>query len=166
MFNLNFDICLVPFHAILTEITVFKLKQTFLEPPRISWKGPIKTNWITFTIFLRLLFQLVGWFDEVSCSGSKLCWRKSHDTREYLQLIGTSLCAIQITLVLKHNLRELREAIVTSCRRKLKQQMIQNSIDCMISRARRCIRAGGHASTDEYGRLFLNHKRERTDNKV
>jgi hypothetical protein len=43
MFNLNFDICLVPFHAILTEITVFKLKQTFLEPPRISWKGPIKT---------------------------------------------------------------------------------------------------------------------------
>ena len=27
MFNLNFDICLVPFHAILTEITVFKLKQ-------------------------------------------------------------------------------------------------------------------------------------------
>ena len=44
MFNLNFDICLVSFHAILTEITVFKLKQTFLEPPRISWKGPIKTN--------------------------------------------------------------------------------------------------------------------------
>jgi hypothetical protein len=43
MFNLNFDRCLVPFHAILTEITVFKLKQTFLEPPRISWKGPIKT---------------------------------------------------------------------------------------------------------------------------
>ena len=36
MFNLNFDICLVPFHAILTEIIVFKLKQTFLEPPIIS----------------------------------------------------------------------------------------------------------------------------------
>jgi hypothetical protein len=35
----------------------------------------------------------------------------------------------------------------------------------MISRARRCIRAGGHAFTDKYRRLFLNHKRERTDNK-
>jgi hypothetical protein len=68
MFNLNIDICLVPFHAILTEINVFKLKQTFLEPPRISWKGPIETDWTTFTIFLRLLFQLVGWFDEISCS--------------------------------------------------------------------------------------------------
>jgi hypothetical protein len=77
MFNLSIDICLVPFHAILTEITVFKLKQTILEPPRITWKGPIKTNWTTFTIFLRLLFQLVGWFDEISCSGSKLCWKKS-----------------------------------------------------------------------------------------
>jgi hypothetical protein len=81
MFNLNFDICLVPFHVILTEITVFKLKQTFLEPPRISWKGPIKTNWTTFTIFLRLLFQLVGWFHEVSCSGSKLCSKKSRHER-------------------------------------------------------------------------------------
>jgi hypothetical protein len=83
MFNLNFDICLVSFHAILTEITVFKLKQTFLEPPRISWKGPIKTNWTTFTILLRLLFQLVGWFeyDEISCSGSKLCWKKSRHER-------------------------------------------------------------------------------------
>jgi hypothetical protein len=50
--------------------------------------------------------------------------------------------------------------------RNLKQQMIQNSFDCMISRARRGIRAGGHAFTDEYGRLFFNHKRERTDNKV
>jgi hypothetical protein len=38
--------------------------------------------------------------------------------------------------------------------------MIQNSFDCMISRARRCIHAGGHAFTDEYRRLFLNHKRE------
>jgi hypothetical protein len=99
MFNLNFDICLVPSHAILTEITVFKLKQTFLEPPRISWKGPIKTNWITATVFLRLLFQLVGWFDEVSCrSGSKLCWKKSRQER-VLQLIETSLCAIEITPV-------------------------------------------------------------------
>jgi hypothetical protein len=161
MFNLNFDVCLVP----LTEITVFKLKQTFLEPARMSWKGPIKTNWITFTIFLRLLFQLVGWFDEVSCSGSKLCWKKSRHERVYLQLIGTSLCAIQIAPVLKHNLRELREAIVTACR-NLKQQMIQNSFDCMISRARRCIRAWGHSFTTEYRRLFLNRKRERTDNKV
>jgi hypothetical protein len=65
MFNLNFDICLVHFHAILAEITVLKRKQTLLERPRISWKGPIKTNWITITIFSRLLFQLVGWFDEV-----------------------------------------------------------------------------------------------------
>ena len=81
MFNLNFDICLVPFHAILIEITVFKLKQTFLEPPRISWKGPIKTNWITVTIFSRLLFQLVGWFDEISYSGSTLCWKKSRHER-------------------------------------------------------------------------------------
>jgi hypothetical protein len=60
---------------------------------------------------------------------------------------------------------ELREAIVTACP-NLKQQMIQNSFDCMISRARHCIRAGGHAFTDEYRRLFFNHKRERTDNKV
>jgi CO dehydrogenase/acetyl-CoA synthase epsilon subunit len=40
------------------------------------------------------------------------------------------------------------------------------SFDCMISRARRCILAAGHAITDEYGRLLFNHKRERTDNKV
>ena len=57
--------CLVPFHAILAEITVLKRKQTLLERPRISWKGPIRTNWITITIFSRLLFQLLGWFDEV-----------------------------------------------------------------------------------------------------
>ena len=43
-----------------------------------------------------------------------------------------------------HNLRVLREAIVTACR-NLEQQMIQNSFDCMISQARCCIRAGGHA---------------------
>ena len=66
---------------------------------------------------------------------------------------------------MKLNLRELREAIATACR-NLKQQMIHNSFDCMISRARRCIRAGGHAFTDKYKRLFFNHKRERTDNKV
>jgi hypothetical protein len=29
------------------------------------------------------------------------------------------------------------------------QQLIQHSFDCMISRARRCIRAGGHAFVDE-----------------
>jgi hypothetical protein len=75
--------------------------------------------------------------------------------------IGTSLCFP----VLKHNLRELRGAIVTECR-NWKQQIIQNSFDCMISRARRCVRAGGHAFTDEYRRLFFNQKRERTDNKV
>ena len=79
--------------------------------------------------------------------------------------IRTSLRAIQITPVLKHNLRELRGAIVTECR-NLKQQIIQNSFDCMISRTRRCIRAGRHAFTDECRRLFLNHKSERTDNKV
>jgi hypothetical protein len=70
--------------------------------------------------------------------------------------------------VLKHNLRVLREAIVYTASRNLKQQMIQNSFDCMISRSRRCIRAGRHAFTDECRRLymFLNHKSERTDNKV
>jgi hypothetical protein len=47
-----------------------------------------------------------------------------------------------------HNLRELREVIVTVCR-NLEQQIIQNSLDCMVSRARRCIRAGGHAFADE-----------------
>jgi hypothetical protein len=52
-----------------------------------------------------------------------------------------------------HNLRELREVIVTVCR-NLEQQMIQNSFDCMISRARRCIRAGGHAFADEYTIAF------------
>ncbi|CAB3986526.1 Hypothetical predicted protein [Paramuricea clavata] len=30
-----------------------------------------------------------------------------------------------------------------------KWQLIQNYFDCMISRARRCIRAGGHAFADE-----------------
>ena len=66
MFNLNFDICLVPFHAILTEITVFKLKQAFLEPPRISWKGPIKTNLYHFLAIIvsisGLVWRLVGLF--------------------------------------------------------------------------------------------------------
>ena len=54
---------------------------TFQEPPRICWKGPIKTSWIIFTIFSRLLFQLVGCFDEVNCSGSTLCWKKSRHER-------------------------------------------------------------------------------------
>ena len=130
MFNLNFDICLVPFRAILTEITVFKLKRGQLFPIL----GP----------------HFVG---------------TNLHTREYFQLIGTSICVRQM----KHNLRELREAIATACR-NLKQQMIQNSFDSFDSRARRCIRgcirAGGHAFTDEHRRLFLNHKRERTDNKV
>jgi hypothetical protein len=122
MFNLNFDICLVPFHAILTEITVFKRKQTFLEPPRISWKGPIKTNWKTFTIFLRLLFQLVhglvhnyGWFDEVSCSGSKLCWKKSRHERVPPLDWDKSMCDSNKHNLRLHKLRELREAIVTAC---------------------------------------------------
>jgi hypothetical protein len=68
---------------------------------------------------------------------------------------------------MKHKLRELREAIAIQHDATWNSmQMIQNSFDCMISRARRCIRAGGHAFTDEYKRLFFNHKRERTDNKV
>jgi hypothetical protein len=166
MFTLNFDICLVPFHAILTEITVFRLKQTFLEPPRISWKGPIKTNWITFTIFLQLLFQLVGWFDEVSCSGSTLCWKKYRHERVPSNWLG------QIYMCDSNNSgseaqfeRASWSDCYTACR-NLKQQMIQNSFNYMISRARRWIHAVGHAFTDEYRRLFFNYKRERTDNKV
>jgi hypothetical protein len=85
--------------------------------------------------------------------------------REYLQLTGTSLCAIQITPVVKHNLRELREAIV------IQHAATWNSKwSRILSRARRWIHAVGHAFTDEYRnyrRLFFNrHKRERTDNKI
>jgi hypothetical protein len=47
-----------------------------------SWKGPIKINWTTFTIFLRLLFQLVGWFDEVSCMFWVQTLLKEISTRE------------------------------------------------------------------------------------
>ena len=46
------------------------------------------------------------------------------------------------------NLRELREAIVSSCE-SLGQEMIQNAFDGMISRAQRCILAQGHAFPDE-----------------
>jgi hypothetical protein len=42
MFNLNFDICRVPFHAILTEITVFKLKQTFWNLRELAEKALLK----------------------------------------------------------------------------------------------------------------------------
>jgi hypothetical protein len=42
MFNLHFDICLVPFHAILTEITVFKLKQTFWNRRELAEKALLK----------------------------------------------------------------------------------------------------------------------------
>jgi hypothetical protein len=165
MFNLNFDICLVPFHAILTEITVFRLKQTFLEPPRISWKGPIKTNWITFTIFLQSLFQLVGWFDEVSCFGSTLCWKKSRHERVPPIDWDKSMCHSNNS----GSEAQFERASWSDCYTaspNLKQQMIQNSFDCMISRARLWIHAVGHAFTDWCRRLFFNHKRERTDNKV
>jgi hypothetical protein len=160
MFNLNFDICLVPFHAILT--TVFRLKQTFLEPQRISWKGPIKTNWITtFTIFLQLLFQLVGWFDEVSCSGSTLCWKKTRHERvppiDWDKSMGDSNNSSSEAQFERASWSDC----YTACR-NLEQQMIQNSFDCMISRARRWIHAVGHAFTDEYRRLFFNHKRDST----
>jgi hypothetical protein len=75
MFNLHFDICLVPFHAILTEITVFKIKQTFLEPPRISWKGSIKTNWITFGLVWRgQLFWVHTLLKEISTRDSTSNW--------------------------------------------------------------------------------------------
>jgi hypothetical protein len=151
MFNLDFDTCLVPFHAILTEITVFKLKQTFVEPPRIGWKGPIKTNWITFTIFSRLLFQLVGWFDEVSCSGSTLCSKKSrHETVPPIDWYK-SMCDSNNSGCEAQFERATWSDCYTACR-NLKQQMIKKIFDCMISRARRCIRAGGHAFTDEYRR--------------
>ena len=46
------------------------------------------------------------------------------------------------------NLGELREAIVAACR-NLEQQMIQDAFDSMISRARRCILARGHAFPNE-----------------
>ena len=47
-----------------------------------------------------------------------------------------------------HNLRELREAIVAACR-NLDAQMIRNSFDCMLTRARKCILAAGHAFPNE-----------------
>ena len=46
------------------------------------------------------------------------------------------------------NLRKLREAIISACE-SLDQGMIQNAFDGMISTARRCIQAQGHAFPDE-----------------
>jgi hypothetical protein len=80
MFNLNFDICLVPFHVILTEIKLFlNLSKHFWNRRELAKKALLK--WITITIFSRLLFQLVGWFDEVSCSWHTLCWKKFRHER-------------------------------------------------------------------------------------
>ena len=46
------------------------------------------------------------------------------------------------------NLRELREAIVRACH-NLEPMMIQNSFDCMLTRARNCILVGGNAFSNE-----------------
>lgn len=46
------------------------------------------------------------------------------------------------------NLEQLRAAIVTECR-NIDHQIIQRSFDTMVTRARRCINAGGHAFQDE-----------------
>jgi hypothetical protein len=146
MFNLNFDICLVPFHAILTEITVFKLKQAFLEPPRISWKGPIKTNLYHFLAIIVSISGLV-WRDQLFWAQTLL---KEISTRDS----SSNWLAGQVYMYDSQFERASWSDCYSICR-NLKQQMIQNSFDCMISRARRCIRAGGHAFTDKYRRLFL-----------
>jgi hypothetical protein len=46
------------------------------------------------------------------------------------------------------NLEELRNSIVTACR-NLEQRMIHDSFDAMVSWARQCIRARGHAIPNE-----------------
>jgi hypothetical protein len=89
MFNLYFDRCLVPFHAILTEITVFKPTSFPGLQRELAEKALLKP----FTIFSRLLSQLVGWFDEVSCSVFTLCWDKSPHERVFPIDWDKSMCA-------------------------------------------------------------------------
>ena len=47
-----------------------------------------------------------------------------------------------------HSLEKLRNSIMTACR-NLEQRTIHDSFDAMVSRARQCIRARGHAFPDE-----------------
>ena len=47
-----------------------------------------------------------------------------------------------------HSLEELRNSIMPACR-NLEQRTIHDSFDAMVSRARQCIRARGHAFPDE-----------------
>ena len=47
-----------------------------------------------------------------------------------------------------HSLEELRNSIMTACR-NLEQPIIHDSFDAMVSRARQCIRARGHAFPNE-----------------
>ena len=46
MFSLNFDICMVHFHGIVTEITVFKLSLNFRKRRQLAEKAllSIKSN--------------------------------------------------------------------------------------------------------------------------
>ena len=46
------------------------------------------------------------------------------------------------------NMRQLRDAIVLVCE-SLEQHMIHRSFDAMVSHAKRCIRARGHAFSNE-----------------
>jgi hypothetical protein len=115
-----------------------------------------------FTIFSRLLSQLVGWFDEVSCSGSTLCWDKSPHERVFPIDWDKSMCA--------SNEAQFEIASWSDC---YSMPQLETTNDpkfyrCMISRARRCIRAGGHAFTDKYKRLIVFEPQARTytDNKV
>jgi hypothetical protein len=150
MFNLNFDICLVPFHAILTEITVFKLKQTFLEPPIISWKGPIKTNWTILP------------FSCDYCSISGLVWRdqlfwvqtllKEISTRESSSS-WLGQVYVRFTIWESFVKRLLQHAATWNS--KLNDPKFFRLYDFTGNTLLRCIRAGGHAFTDKYKRLFL-----------
>jgi hypothetical protein len=146
MFNLNFDICLVPCHAILTEITAFKLKHPFLETPIISWKGPILEPIEQFDHFLAIFVSISGLVDEISCSGSKPLLKEISTRESSSNWLGQVYVRFTIWD------RELREAIVIQHAAILNSKW---SKILSISRALRCIRAGGHAFTDKYRRLFL-----------
>jgi hypothetical protein len=52
--------------VVKSSVTICPNGQFIMDYQELAEKALfIKTNWITVTIFSRLLFQLVGWFDEV-----------------------------------------------------------------------------------------------------
>jgi hypothetical protein len=148
MFNLSIDICLVPFHAILTEITVFKLKQTILEPPRITWKGPIKTMQLNNLYhFLAIIVSISGLVWRYQLFWVKTLLKKISARDSSSNWLGQVY--VRFTIWKSFVKRLLQHAATWNS----KWSKIISIV--WFSRAIRCIRAGGHAFTDKYRRLFL-----------